>query len=133
MLGVSGLLPTDDSIISIPWRRVIISRKKQATADAAEPFSFEKSKRLLVASPATCAACAIGSDVLAAKTSWKMSSQLPHLPRRGFQPSWLSLTVRHFSSVNSAQSSNKRVKTANCLRTRSPSSEQPQENPYRPL
>src|SRR6266516_3140106 len=86
-LGVSGVLPGDGSTISMPWRRVIISRKKQATAEAAEPFSFEKSKRLTVASPAAWAACAMGSEVLAAKASWKISSQLPHLPRRGFQPS----------------------------------------------
>src|SRR5579872_5752777 len=64
-VGVSAL-SIGDCIISSPRRNVIISRKKQATAEAAEPFSFELSKRLEVASPATCAASAIGSDVFAA-------------------------------------------------------------------
>src|SRR5579859_891498 len=65
-LGVSlSRLPVS-RIISRPWRRVIMSRMKQATAEAAEPFSFEVSKRRVVASPAAWAARAIMSEVLAA-------------------------------------------------------------------
>src|SRR5437879_1059914 len=52
--------------ISRPWRSVIISRIKQATAEAADPFSREESKRRDVAAPAACAASAMGSEVLAA-------------------------------------------------------------------
>src|SRR6266581_7382330 len=54
--GVSGKFSDEGCIISSPRRRVIISRKKHATAEAAEPFSFEFSKRRDIASPAACAA-----------------------------------------------------------------------------
>src|SRR5690348_3937739 len=64
--GISDEVREVDCIISMPWRSVSISRRKQATAEAAEPFSLEKSKRRTVASPATWAAWAMGSDVLAA-------------------------------------------------------------------
>src|SRR5713226_5182715 len=54
-----GARPDEDCTMSNPRRKVIISCRKQATAEAAEPFSVELSNRRAVASPASWAAWAM--------------------------------------------------------------------------
>ena len=54
--GCESAVSREDSLdcrtSSIPRRSVIISRIKQATAEAADPLAFDVSKRLEFASPA---------------------------------------------------------------------------------
>src|SRR5579885_1911282 len=52
IMGVSAGCSMACCTISMPLRKVIMSRIKHATAEAADPLSFAVSKRLEVASPA---------------------------------------------------------------------------------